>query len=87
MGFHNSTFAQDIHQFIPEAVESLRYSISLVLIGALAYVFLFQSREPSSIYSKYERVGNPWWVPKLFGKGPQTWFAEGYEKVKLQYPK
>ena len=82
MGFHNNTFAQDIYQFIPEAVESLSYSISLALVGAVACVFLFQSHEPS-IYSKYERVGNPWWLPKLFGKGPQTWFAEGYEKVWL----
>lgn len=33
--------------------------------------------------SPIERVENPWWLPKIFGKGPQTLFAEGYNKASM----
>ena len=82
MSFPNNTFAQNTYKFVPEVVEGLGYSTLLALLGTVAYTFLFRNQEPS-IYSRYERVGNPWWLPRLFGKGPQTWFTEGYEKVKL----
>jgi hypothetical protein len=53
--------------------------VFLALGFALYYICLRASTR--TIYDQYERVGNPWWVPKILGKGPQTLFAEGYAKV------
>lgn len=53
---------------------------ALALIGIISYI-VFSSRPGPSVYDGFERLGNPSWMPKFIGKGPQTLFSEGYNKV------
>jgi hypothetical protein len=55
----------------------------LMFIGGVACCLLLFQRRSFSIYDRFERISNPWCLPKLLGKGPQTLFTEGYNKVRM----
>jgi hypothetical protein len=63
-------------------LESRIYFFSFLVFGLICYL-LSRWRQTSSIYHQFEHVGNPWWLPKVLGKGPQTLFAEGYNNVSI----
>ncbi|GAW14656.1 hypothetical protein ANO14919_040590 [Xylariales sp. No.14919] len=60
------------------------YGFSFLAIGIIYYL-LWSYRQTPSIYRQFERVRNPWWLPKILGKGPQTLFVEGYNKIIVPF--
>lgn len=53
-----------------------------LLAAALVLAQSLWRRKPS-VYDQFERVGNPWWMPKLLGKDATALLSEGYERVSL----
>ncbi|KAI0455767.1 cytochrome P450 monooxygenase [Xylaria acuta] len=65
-------------------IENRTYAFSLFVFG-LVYYLVSTWRQAPSIYHQFERLENPWWLPKFLGKGPQTLFAEGYNKIMVPF--
>jgi hypothetical protein len=55
-------------------------SVFLFLIAIVSYLFIRHSHK-QTIYEQFKQVDNPWWKPRILGKGPHTLFSEGYEKA------